>query len=242
MRAVACRDRSVAPRRGAAALLLGLLVALSTLVVGGPARAATPCTPDDATACLNVTVTQPGTGPAAGVAVTVEGEAGTVEATTDEAGRASVPLTAAGEYTVTVDESTLPAGTVLKDSGADPATVTVALGRSAGRIVQVVQPGETDADEGPSAGSPSATAGTGDVLAGLCAARLAQAADRPAPPWARAAQWRAAGRRGWTAVPMPSPRPSGRSAFRAVRPRPPAAAQARAPAAHGRPTTGRRRG
>ena len=162
MRAVACRDRSVAPRRGAAALLLGLLVALSTLVVGGPARAATPCTPDDATACLNVTVTQPGTGPAAGVAVTVEGEAGTVEATTDEAGRASVPLTAAGEYTVTVDESTLPAGTVLKDSGADPATVTVALGRSAGRIVQVVQPGETDADEGPSAGSPSATAGTGD--------------------------------------------------------------------------------
>ena len=162
MRAVACRDRSVAPRRGAAALLLGLLVALSTLVVAGPARAATtPCTPDDATACLNVTVTQPGTGPAAGVAVTVNGEAGTVEATTDEAGRASVPLTAAGDYTVTVDESTLPAGTVLKDAGADPATVTVALGRSAGRIVQVVRPGEAGADEGPSAGSPSATEGTG---------------------------------------------------------------------------------
>ena len=133
MRAVACRDRSVAPRRGAAALLLGLLVALATLLVAGPARAAaTPCTPDDATACLNVTVTQPGTGPAAGVAVTGEGGASPVEATTDGSGRAAVPLTEAGEYTITVDEETLPAGTVLKDPAANPATVTVALGRSAG--------------------------------------------------------------------------------------------------------------
>lgn len=163
MRAVACRDRSVAARRGAAALLLGLLVSLSTLVVAGPARAAaTPCNPDDATACLNVTVTQPGTGPAAGVRVTVEGETGTVEATTDAAGRASVPLTAAGDYAVAVDEATLPAGTVLKDPEAIPATVTVALGRSAGRIVQIVPPADAGADDRPSEGSPSATTGADD--------------------------------------------------------------------------------
>lgn len=160
MRAVACRDRSVALRRGGAGVLLALLTALSTLVVGGPAHAATtPCSPDDATACLNVTVTVPGTGPVAGVALSVEGEGGTADAVTDDAGKVSVPLTAAGDYTVTVDETTLPAGTVLKDPAANPAVVTVALGRSAGRIVQLVPPGQ----EAPADGAtPDATGGASD--------------------------------------------------------------------------------
>jgi len=170
--------------------VLAVLTALSTLLVGGTAHAATtPCSPDDATACLNVTVTVPGSGPAAGVALSVEGEGETVAATTDAAGKASVPLTAAGEYTVTVDESTLPAGTVLKDPAANPAAVTVALGRSAGRIVQVVPPeqagAETDEPDGGDAstgagGGSTGGAGTGaDTEAGAEAEASAEASAGP---------------------------------------------------------------
>lgn len=191
MRAVACPDRPALVRRGGAALLATLLLTLTTLVAGAPARAAaTACTPDDTTACLNITVTVPGTGPAADVRLTVEGDGATVEATTDEAGRASVPVTAAGDYVVEVDETTLPAGTTLRDPAANPATVTVELGRSAGRIFQAVDPdeaaaspttapadGETPADEATAApetgtgAEAGATRGTNRVaqlvLAGL---------------------------------------------------------------------------
>ncbi|WP_243737999.1 branched-chain amino acid ABC transporter permease [Cellulomonas shaoxiangyii] len=157
MRALACLDRTVAVRRGGAVLLLLLVLALTTSVVAAPARAAAaPCTPDATTACLNVTVTSPGVGPAAGVTVTVEGGGATAEATTGADGRASVPVTEAGDYTVTVDESTLPAGTVLRDPAANAATVPVVLGRSAGRIFQVVPPGAEGGDSGP---APAATDG-----------------------------------------------------------------------------------
>ncbi|MFS0703028.1 branched-chain amino acid ABC transporter permease [Cellulomonas sp. 179-A 9B4 NHS] len=150
MRALACPDRTVAVRRGAAFLLLLLLMTLTTTVVAAPARAAaTACSPDDATACINVTVTSPDTGPVAGVRLTVEGASTEAEATTDAAGRASVPITEAGDYTVTVDESTLPGGTVLRDPAANAATVAVVLGRSAGRIFQVVPPGAEGGDSGP---------------------------------------------------------------------------------------------
>jgi len=188
VRAVACRDRSVALRRGAGGLLLTLLTALSTLGVVGPAHAATaPCSPDDATACLNVTVTVPGTGPAAGVDLTVAGQgAAPVQVTTDDAGKASVALTAAGDYTVTVDEATLPAGTTLKDPAANPATVTVALGRAAGRIVQVLPPGADGAveasptdDTGATATPDDADAAGGEAEAGAEAESSAEASAAP---------------------------------------------------------------
>lgn len=189
MRAVACRDRSVAVRRGGAGLLLVLLTALTTLVVGGPARAATtPCSPDDATACLNVTVTVPGTGPVAGVALGVEGQGSTVDVVTDATGRASAALTEAGDYTVTVDEATLPAGTVLRDPAANPATVTVALGRSAGRIVQVVpagQAGEVDDGASPSASAAadgSGADGTDDAAQAEAGAEAEASAEASAGP------------------------------------------------------------
>ncbi|WP_309134569.1 branched-chain amino acid ABC transporter permease [Cellulomonas sp.] len=158
MRAEASPDRTVAVRRGGAALLLLLLLALTTTVVAPAARAAAAtCTPDEATACLNVTVTQPGTGPVAGARVTVEGPGGETEATTDASGRASVALDAPGDHTVTVDESTLPAGTVLRDPAANAVTIPVALGRAAGRIFPVVAAGAEGGDSGP---APSPTDGT----------------------------------------------------------------------------------
>ncbi|WP_251140845.1 branched-chain amino acid ABC transporter permease [Cellulomonas dongxiuzhuiae] len=171
-------------RRGGAGLLLVLLTALSTLLVGGSARAATtPCSPDDATACLNVTVTVPGTGPAAGVALNVEGADGAVDVVTDAAGKISVPLTTAGDYTVTVDETTLPAGTVLKDPAANPVVVAVVLGRSAGRIVQAVPPDQAGAAaEETEEASPTtgADAGSGaDTEAGAEAEASAEASAGP---------------------------------------------------------------
>ncbi|WP_230685149.1 branched-chain amino acid ABC transporter permease [Cellulomonas sp. JZ18] len=96
----------------------------------------------------------------AGARVTVEGPGGEVEATTDASGRASVPLTAAGDHTVTVDESTLPDGLVLRDPAVNGATVTVALGRAAGRIFPVVPPGAEGGDSGP-APSPSESGSSG---------------------------------------------------------------------------------
>ncbi|MBO3087061.1 branched-chain amino acid ABC transporter permease [Cellulomonas dongxiuzhuiae] len=165
-------------------MLLVLLTALSTLLVGGSARAATtPCSPDDATACLNVTVTVPGTGPAAGVALNVEGADGAVDVVTDAAGKISVPLTTAGDYTVTVDETTLPAGTVLKDPAANPVVVAVVLGRSAGRIVQAVPPDQAGAAaEETEEASPTtgADAGSGaDTEAGAEAEASAEASAGP---------------------------------------------------------------
>ncbi len=185
MRAVACRDRSVALRRGGAGVLLALLLTLTTLVVAVPAQAATtPCSPDDTTACLNVTVTQPGTGPAQGVALTVDGAAGTFEVVTDAAGKASVALTEAGDYTVSVDESTLPAGTVLKDAAANPVTVSAVLGRSTGRIVQVAAPGEAGGGTSTDTPTSDATAtqspdGAADAEAGAEAESSAEAAAAP---------------------------------------------------------------
>ena len=135
-------------------IVLALLVALGGLAAAGPAHAAAAaCTPDDATACLNVTVTVQGGGPVADVAVTVTGDGGSTEATTGPDGRARVPLTAAGDYEVALDESTLPAGTTLRDAGTNPVTVGVELGRSAGRIFQLV-----DESAGPAEPSAAPTA------------------------------------------------------------------------------------
>jgi branched-chain amino acid transport system permease protein len=152
------------PPRTLVALLAAALAVLATLVItAAPAgAAANPCSPDDTTACLNITVTEPGSGPVEGVELTVAGQGQEVAATTGENGRASVPLTAAGDYTVTVDEASLPSGKVLLHPEANPVTLPVALGRSAGRIVQVGDP--SDAQPGGSGGAsatPGATSAPG---------------------------------------------------------------------------------
>lgn len=159
MRPVDTVVRPLRPPRTLVALLAAALAVLATLVItAAPAgAAATPCQPDDTTACLNVTVTEPGSGPVAGVKLTVEGQGQDVSVTTADNGRASVPLTAAGDYTVTVDEASLPSGKALLHPEANPATVPVVLGRSAGRIVQVGDP--SDAQPGGTGGGASATPG-----------------------------------------------------------------------------------
>lgn len=141
MRSAATRDRSTA---AGVLLALGVLVltTLFTLVPAPSAGAATagPCVADAATGCINGTVTTADRQPAVGVVLDVDGPGGTVQATTGADGRWSAPVTAAGQYTVTLDTTTLPAGEQLRDPSGNPRTVTVELGSSAGALFPLGEP------------------------------------------------------------------------------------------------------
>jgi len=104
------------------------------------AAAAAACVADASTGCLGGTIRTSAGQPAVGVVLKVEGEGQTVEATTDETGRWSAPVTAAGEYTVTLDEETLPAGETLRDPAANPRTVAVELGGTTGALFPLGPP------------------------------------------------------------------------------------------------------
>jgi branched-chain amino acid transport system permease protein len=129
-----------------------LLLAL----VAAPARAATEgCVADTATGCVNGTIRTADQQPAVGVVLEVAGPGGSVSATTDADGRWTAAVTAAGEYTVTLDTATLPAGETLRDPAGNPRTVTVALGSSTGALFPLGEPA------GPGSGSGGATAAPG---------------------------------------------------------------------------------
>lgn len=184
MRRVATRDRSTA----AALAALGVLVLslLLTLAAPGTARAATAgCVADAATGCLNGTIRTADQQPAVGVVLDVEGPGGTGTATTDAAGRWTVAVTAAGDYTVTLDVATLPAGETLRDPAANPRTVTVALGSSAGALFPLGAPpaagDEASAEPDPGSTAPAsddeaAGASPGSGGSGFSWGRLAQQA------------------------------------------------------------------
>lgn len=114
--------------RGAPWIVLALIALLTTLFVltsSPSAQAATTqtesCTADAATGCLA------GTLPAAGEGVVVKatGPGGEMQAETDEDGRWSLAVTVAGDYSVTVDASTLPKGVELKSTAAQVRPVTL---------------------------------------------------------------------------------------------------------------------
>lgn len=165
MRRVATRDRSTAGAPAALGVLLLSLLLL--LAVPGTARAAAAgCVADAATGCINGTIRTGGQQPAVGVVLDVEGPGGTVRATTDAEGRWTAPVTEAGDYTVTLDETTLPAGESLRDPGQNPRTVTVALGSSTGALFPLGEPTAAGAgsDEDPDAApDPESTAPADDA-------------------------------------------------------------------------------
>lgn len=154
MRRAATRDRSTA---GALAVLGALLLTLLlTVAVPGTARAAAAgCVADAATGCLNGTIRTSDQQPAAGVVLDVEGPGGASQATTDADGRWTLAVTEAGDYTVTLDTATLPAGETLRDPSGNPRTVTVALGSSAGVLFPL---GEPTAPAAPAGGGDDETA------------------------------------------------------------------------------------
>lgn len=165
MRTAVTMDRSTAARapKALAVLALLLLTAFMTLVLPGAAHAATAaeCVADPATGCINGTIRTSTQQPAVGVALEIAGPGGTSQATTDATGRWSVAVTAAGDYTVTLDVATLPAGESLRDPSANPRTVTVELANSSAALFPLGAPVSTPAQTtGPSGGTSS---GSGEV-------------------------------------------------------------------------------
>ncbi|TKR23687.1 branched-chain amino acid ABC transporter permease [Cellulomonas hominis] len=190
MRRAATRDRSTA---GALAALGVLLLSLLLLLADpGTARAASAgCVADAATGCINGTIRTADQQPAVGVVLDVDGPGGASSATTDADGRWTVAVTAAGEYTVTLDVATLPAGETLRDPAGNPRTVTVALGSSTGALFPLGDPpagvsgGSDDATE-PEPGS-TAPAADGEVGA------PAGSSDSGSFSWGRLAQQASSG-------------------------------------------------
>lgn len=161
MRRAATRDRSTAGAPTALAALGALLLSLLFVVLApAPARAAAAgCVADAATGCVNGTIRTADQQPAVGVVLEVAGPGGSVSATTDAEGRWTAAVTEAGEYTVTLDPATLPAGETLRDPAGNPRTVTVALGSSTGALFPLGEPtGGAGSDGATAAPGADATA------------------------------------------------------------------------------------
>ena len=192
MRRAATRDRSTA----AAPLALGVLLLslLLTLAVPGTARAAAAagCVADAATGCINGTIRTADQQPAVGVVLDVDGPGGATQATTDAEGRWTAPVTEAGEYTVTLDTTTLPAGETLRDPAGNPRTVSVALGSSAGALFPLGEPAGGSGGSGGSATTDPDDAGTapaGDAEVGAPVG----SSDTGSFSWGRLAQQASSG-------------------------------------------------
>ncbi|MEY4039987.1 MAG: High-affinity branched-chain amino acid transport system permease protein LivH, partial [Actinomycetota bacterium] len=130
-------------------VLLGLLVLSFTLGTGvsGAHAATAVCKADAATACFNGTIK----GVGEGVEITVDGNGQTVTVQTDKDGKWNAAVTAAGSYTITLDEKSLPAGVTIDGDATQTRDIT--LGANGGAIFKV-----SGADSGATA-APDANAG-----------------------------------------------------------------------------------
>lgn len=178
--------------RRIAALLLLALTSVTLLLVATPARAQGPvasataaCVADAATGCIVGTLRTAAGEPVVGAVVNVTGATGELTATSDATGRWSVPVTEAGEYEVTLDVATIPAGETLRDPSQNPRTVTVGLGASAAALFPLGAPaaggGGGDTDDEPSdspttepEGGAAVPETPGSTGSGVTAARVAQ--------------------------------------------------------------------
>jgi branched-chain amino acid transport system permease protein len=105
------------------------------------------CKADAATACFNGTIK----GVGEGVEITVDGNGQTVTVQTDKDGKWNAAVTAAGSYTITLDEKSLPAGVTIDGDATQTRDIT--LGANGGAIFKV-----SGADSGATA-APDANAG-----------------------------------------------------------------------------------
>ncbi len=187
MRRAATRDRSTA--RAPIALGVLLLTLFLSLALPGTARAATAaCVADAATGCINGTIRTAAGDPAVGVVLAVDGPGGASQATTDATGRWTAPVTEAGEYTVTLDTATLPAGEQLRDPASNPRTVTVALGASAGALFPLGEPTAGGGSGGEASASPEEDASDGEVADDAEVGAPVGASESGSFSWGRLAQ------------------------------------------------------
>ncbi|QTE31437.1 branched-chain amino acid ABC transporter permease [Pengzhenrongella sicca] len=152
-------DRSPTAHRVLLATLFALLALAGAVLPVGAAQAAEQvCVADASTGCINGTIKTAAGAPAVGIVLTVAGSDGEHIATTGADGRWSVAVTAAGEYTVSLDETTLPAGETLRDPSKNPRTVTAEVGNTTGALFPL---GAPTAAPAPSDGATSADGTTG---------------------------------------------------------------------------------
>jgi neutral amino acid transport system permease protein len=111
-----------------------------------------PCTVSTSNGCIQGTILDSKREPAAGVDVDVAGPAGfAATSTTSAQGRWAVSVPAAGQYSVTVDQDTLPKGQYLTNAADAKRTVQANLNANAGQIFQLSdQKGATTSDAGTS--------------------------------------------------------------------------------------------
>lgn len=156
--------------RGFALAVVGLLTVLVTAV---PAAATTgePCTPGAENGCIGGTLRTSAGEPAVGVVLEATGPGETASATSADDGRWSISVSEPGDWTVTLDEATLPDGETLRDPAANPRTVTVTLGSTSAALFPLGEPAPaapgddaptTGGDSGGDAGSDGAPAPGGD--------------------------------------------------------------------------------
>ena len=135
-------------------VLLGLLVLSFTLATGAPAAhaAGDVCVASETTGCFNGTIK----GVGAGVKITIDGNGQNVVVETDKDGKWNAAVTAAGSYTITLDEKTLPEGVTLKGDAVQTRDIT--LGFTKGAIFAVNGGDSGSADGGT---TPTDTASQG---------------------------------------------------------------------------------
>ncbi|WP_024288479.1 branched-chain amino acid ABC transporter permease [Cellulomonas sp. KRMCY2] len=139
---------------------MALLLGAGALLVSAAAPAAaagTTCSPSAENGCVGGTIRTADGEPAAGVELEIAGDEETVTAVTGADGTWAAALTVPGEYLVTVDVATLPAGETLRDPAGNPRTVTVTLGSSTGTLFPLGAPTGSPAAS-PDDGSDEPTA------------------------------------------------------------------------------------
>jgi branched-chain amino acid transport system permease protein len=153
-------------------------------IVGGGASAAAAVVPGECTTgpdvgCLGGTLRSADGAPLVGVELTVAGPAGESTVATAEDGRWSASVGTAGEYTVTLDVTTLPAGETLRDPAANPRIVQVILGSTAPALFPMGAP--TPSGDPAGSAEPTAAPEPGTVEPGL-------EPSTPGVTWARFGQ------------------------------------------------------
>jgi branched-chain amino acid transport system permease protein len=140
------------------AVIVGLLVAalwtLSQPSSSFAAETAGPCVADSATGCFNGTIK----GVGAGVKIVVAGNGQEITAVTDADGKWNAAVTVAGSYTLTLDETSLPAGVTMKSEATQTRDITLGFTKGA---VFTVNGGTDGATDGGTDGATDGQAATG---------------------------------------------------------------------------------
>jgi branched-chain amino acid transport system permease protein len=147
----------------------------AVLGLAAPAQAATEsCTPGPDTGCLSGTFRTAAGDPAVGIELEIAGPGGTTTVTTGADGRWVLAIAEPGDYTVTLDVATLPAGETLRDPSTTSRTVALELGSQAGALFAL---GTPDGGGTPTTAEPSADDDPADGTSDPAAASPAAASS-----------------------------------------------------------------